>query len=131
MRVRDVCTPRKETVSEKCACDTNCVYTHRRRHSSCHYVGAKPESEKKIFRFHHTMSNLISPTRTCSTSLLSTNCQMYELMLLGFPRHALLLILGDAFVWNLHLRFGSPRRIVSNCMRAKKASRPSGTRSSR
>ena len=27
MRVRDVCTSRKETVSEKCACDTESVYT--------------------------------------------------------------------------------------------------------
>ena len=26
MRVRDVRTPRKENVSEKCACDTECVY---------------------------------------------------------------------------------------------------------
>ena len=27
MRVRDVCTPRKENVSEKCAGDTECVFT--------------------------------------------------------------------------------------------------------
>ena len=32
---------------------------------------------------------LISLTRTWSTSLLSTNHQMYELILLRFPRHAL------------------------------------------
>ena len=30
---------------------------------------------------------------------------MYELMLLGFPRHALLLILDDAFVWNFESEF--------------------------
>ena len=28
MRVRDVCTPRKENVSEKCAFDTECVHKH-------------------------------------------------------------------------------------------------------
>ena len=28
MRVRDVCTPREEEVSEKCACDTGCGHTH-------------------------------------------------------------------------------------------------------
>ena len=48
---------------------------------------------------------LISLTRTLSTSLLSTNHQMYELMLLGFPRHALVLILDDAFVWNFESEF--------------------------
>ena len=37
------------------------------------------------------MSTLIFPTRT-------SDHQMYELMLLGFPRHALFLIWGDAFV---------------------------------
>ena len=36
---------------------------------------------------------------------------MYELMLLGFPRHALLLILDDAFVWN----FESECRFTANC----------------
>ena len=41
LRACDVRTPRKENVSEKCACDTECVYTHRRTHGSCHYVGAK------------------------------------------------------------------------------------------
>ena len=45
----------------------------------------------------------ISLTRTWSTSLPSTN--QYELMLLGFPRHALLLILDDAFVWNFESEF--------------------------
>ena len=30
---------------------------------------------------------------------------MYELMLLGFPRHALVLILDDAFVWNFESEF--------------------------
>ena len=55
--------------------------------------------------------SLISPTNTWSTNLLSTNRQMYELMLLGFPRHALLLILDDAFVWN----FESECRFTANC----------------
>ena len=72
----------------------------------------------KNFKLRHSMSTLISPTRTWSTSLLSTNHQMYELMLLGFPRHALLLIVDDAFVWNLDLSSGSPRSTISNCVRA-------------
>ena len=42
----------------------------------------------------------ISLNRTWSSSLISTNHQMYELLLLGFPRHALVLILDDAFVWS-------------------------------
>ena len=48
---------------------------------------------------------LISLTRTYSTNLLSNNCQMYELILLGFPRHARRLILDDAFVWNFESEF--------------------------
>ena len=43
MRVRDVCTLRKEKVSEKkIAGDTECVYSTRRTHSSFYYVGAGP-----------------------------------------------------------------------------------------
>ena len=34
MRVRDVCTPRKENVSEKCACDTECVQDCRGVHDA-------------------------------------------------------------------------------------------------
>ena len=41
---------------------------------------------------------LISLTKTWSTSLLSTDHQMCELILLGFPRRDLVLILDDAFV---------------------------------
>ena len=43
-------------------------------------------------------SIMIFPTRTCSTSVNSTNYQMSESILLGFPRLALLLILDDASV---------------------------------
>ena len=43
---------------------------------------------------------LISLTRIWSTIFLYTNHQMYELFLLGFQRHALVLILDDAFVWS-------------------------------
>ena len=50
---------------------------------------------------------------------------MYELMLLGFPRHAHLLILDDAFVWNFNLRSGSQQSTISNCVRAISASRGS------
>ena len=46
-------------------------------------------------------------------------------MLLGFPRHALLLIVVEAIVWNLNLKFGLPRSTISNCERAKKATRAS------
>ena len=38
MRVRDVCTPRKENVSEKCACDSVCV--HFSAHASDHFQPA-------------------------------------------------------------------------------------------
>ena len=41
-------------------------------------------------------------------------------MLLGFPRHTLLLILGEAIVWNLNLKFGLPRSTISDCERAIK-----------
>ena len=80
---------------------------------------------------HHSMTTLIFPTRTCSTNVHSTNCQMYELMLLGFPRHAVLLILDDAFVWNLNLSPGSPRSTISNCVSHFSHSSFSGSRSSR
>ena len=46
-------------------------------------------------------------------------------MLLGFPRHALLLIFGDAIVWNSNLRFGSLRSTISNCEVAICANRAS------
>ena len=46
-------------------------------------------------------------------------------MLLGFPRHALLLMFGDATVWNLMLRFGSPQSTIINCVSAGQASRAS------
>ena len=75
----------------------------------CFSVGLPPrgceilslKKERKTFRFHHSMSNLISPTKTCSTTLLSTNCQMYEAMLRGFPKHALLF----EFLWCLCVEF--------------------------
>ena len=69
------------------------VYTPGRTHFAAACV-RNPE-KKKLLGLRHSMSNLTSPTRTCSTFLLSTNCQMYEFMLLGFPRHALLVILDD------------------------------------
>ena len=72
-RVREVCTPRKEKMSEKCARDTECVHTLRRTHSSCHYAGAKSCDKKKILRLSRPTSILISPTRTLSTNLLSTD----------------------------------------------------------
>ena len=65
-------------------------------------------------RLHHSTSILIFPTRICSTNVLSTNHQMNELMLLGFPRHARLLMVDDVFVWT-----------ISNCVRAILAIRAS------
>ena len=41
---------------------------------------------------------------------------MYELMLLGFPRHVLLLILDDACVRNFEPEIRSPRIVISNCL---------------
>ena len=95
------------------------MYTHRQTHSSCYYMGAntstaKKKSKQKIstpwpFLREYLQTSVqvlvISHTRTWSTSLLFTNRQMYELMLLGFPRHALFLILDDAFVWNFESEF--------------------------
>ena len=85
-----------------------CVHLLRRTHSSCCYVGANPRGttpttkRKNITPLPSCRTSFIffwiSLTRTLSTSLLSTNHQMCELMLLGFPRHALVLILDDAFV---------------------------------
>ena len=102
----------------KCACDTECVYS--RTHSSCHYV-RNPETKKKIPSLRRSTCILISPTKTLSTNLLSTDHHQWKL--LCFPRHALLLIFGDAFVWKLNLRFSLPRSAISNCERAIQASR--------
>ena len=78
-------------------------------------VGTTPTTKKT--KNHHSMTILreytqtsfkfflISLTRTWSTCLLSTNHQMNELMLLDFPRHALILSLDDAFVWNFESEF--------------------------
>ena len=46
-------------------------------------------------------------------------------MLLRCLRHTLLLILDEAIVWNLNLKFGSTRSTISNCERAIQASRAS------
>ena len=43
---------------------------------------------------------------------------MYELILLGFTKHALVPILDDACVGVLNLSSGSSRSIISNCVRA-------------
>ena len=123
MRVRYVCTLRKE-MCQKNVRATQSVCTHAVAPVATSCVRNLIFSNK-TFKFHPSMSIPIPTTKTCSTSLLSTNCQMYELMLLGFPRHALHLILDVAFVWNLNLRFGLPRSTISNCERAIKASRDS------
>ena len=96
---------------------------HRRTHGSCYYVGAnlcesdpttKKLNNKKthlsitILREHlrtSFMFFLISLTRTWSTIWVSTNHQMYQFILHGFPRHALVLILDDAFVWSFESEF--------------------------
>ena len=82
-----------------------------------------------VCMLRRSTSILISPTKTLSTTLLSNDHR--ERMLLGFPRHALLLIFGDAIVWNLNLRFGSPRSTIPNCESHISQSSFSGSRSSR
>ena len=77
----------------------------------------KKPQPKKFLRLHHPVSILLFPTRTCSTGWLSINHNKWRL--LGFPRHAFLLIFDDAFVWTL-----------SNCVRSLLAIRAS-QRSSR
>ena len=69
----------------------------------------------------HSRSILISPTMSRSTSMLTTTCQISESILLGFPRQARLLILGDAFVKGLHLSVCGLQSTVSNCMITKPA----------
>ena len=70
-----------------------------------------PESKKKIIRLRHSMSILISPTRTLSTNLLSTD--HHECMLLGFPRHAFLRDLQNLLDYTL----GFPRHAEQNTIR--------------
>ena len=60
----------------------------------------------------------ISLTKTWSTYFLSTNHQMYELILLRFPRHALFWFLMMPLCGVLNLRSGSSRSSISNCVRA-------------
>ena len=64
----------------------------------------------------HFKSILISPTMSRSTWMLTTNCQISESILLGFPRQARLLILGDAFVLDSHLSVRGLQSAISNCM---------------
>ena len=56
-----------------------------------------------------------------STSMLTTTCQISESILLGFPRQARLLILGDAFVKGLHLSVCGLQSTISNSMITKPA----------
>ena len=95
---------------------SECLHTIRRTHSCCYYVGAYPCGNdpdhlnfKKIIapwpplrEYFQTSFKffLISLNWTWSSSLLSTSHQMHELILVGFARHALVLILDDAFVWS-------------------------------
>ena len=93
-----------------------CVHTLRRTHSSCYHVGANTvgttPTKKKLEKnssLHDHLERMLSDFlqvlfdlshRIWSTSLLSTNHQMCDLVLLGFPRHAPLLILDHASVWS-------------------------------
>ena len=133
-------TQTASTLSHAC---TRCLYVTQGkcakkmcvRHGVCVYSPShtlqlllfvsKTQSRKKKLRLRHSMSILIFPTKTCSTSSLSTNYQMFESMRLGFPRLALYLILDDASVWNLNLSGGSPRSTMSNCVRGILAIRTS------
>ena len=74
----------------------------------------KSKHHHSITIFERIPSDLFSIflTRFWSTSLLSTNHQMYELILLGFPRHARRLILDDAFVWKFWIWVPVHREVV-------------------
>ena len=87
--------------AEKCACNRWLRVHHPSKTQYLPLRGYDPSlflkkiitpwpSWENTFRLHFRFI-LISPTRTWSTSLHSTNHQMYELMLLGFPRHNLLI----------------------------------------
>ena len=65
-----------------------------RTHNCCFYVGANP------CEYDPTTKNWNN-----KKLMLSTDRKMCEWMLLGFPTHALLLILDDAFVWNFESEF--------------------------
>ena len=74
--------------------------------------------EKTSSDFLHVVFDL-SLTRTWSTSLLSTNRQMCELMLLGFPRHALFFwFLMMPLCGILNLSSASSWSGISTCVRA-------------
>ena len=104
--------PRNVTVNalctEKCA-TSECMYTSPLPHV---YETLKNLSQKEYLRLHHPVSVLIFSTSTCSTGWLSINHIKWKL--LGFPRHASLLIFDDAFVWTL-----------SNCVRSLRQLLPS------
>ena len=87
---------------------------------------------RNTFKTPHARSILISPTMSRSTSMLTTTCQISESLLLGFPRQARLLILGDVFVKDLHLSVCGPQSTIFNFMINQTShSSFSGSRSSR
>ena len=65
MRVRDVCTPRRENVSEKCACDTECVYRMARvRTEQAEHLAANSRDTKRG----------VSVVSRKSSAQLASNC---------------------------------------------------------
>ena len=118
MRVWHAWRCAKYAVSALCAenvrATCECVYTSSRTQSSCFNVSVKLYYKKKIITPWPSWENTLSlPSRSFWSFppgldplvLLSTNCQMYEVMLLGFPRLALLVILDDDFLWNFESEF--------------------------
>ena len=66
MRVRDVCTPRNEHVSEKCACDTECVHNHPSHTQQLPLRGCDIlKSEKKSSDFVVPLPSWFHPPRRC------------------------------------------------------------------
>ena len=96
------CCIKKMCVQQKSVCTPPVAHTIVATTWVRTSVGTTPtgkKSKKNITPLPSLREYLqISLTGTWSTILLFTNHQMYELILLGFPRHALVLILDDAFV---------------------------------
>ena len=113
---RIVCTP------EKCACNRWVCVQLAVAHSSCYYVGANPTTKNQRTKnspLHYHLERIPSDFLQGSFDLphsdfvhqFAFHQSLDVWMLVGFPRHALLLILDDAF----YVELKSEIRFSANC----------------
>ena len=102
--------------SEMCVRDEVCTHPIAHTHTVVTTTWVR-----NTFKKPYSRSLLISPIMSRSTSMLTTTCQISESILLGFPRQGRLLILGDAFVLDLHLSVRGLQSAISNRMITKPA----------